>query len=212
MIYISLLHLNPNSRMVQSELANPYQLHRTLMRGFNTTREQASMLHRVDIDNRGVHILVQSAEKPDWQPLRDVGQGNYLLQIADIVKTVDFTLSINTTYRFRLRANPTIAKKRDGKKNSNRVPLVRENNQIEWLHKKGKQHGFKLLQVSVSQSERNHSAIHRDKTTTHSVTITTVQYDGVLQITDADLFNQAWRTGIGPAKAFGCGLLSLARA
>jgi len=37
-----------------------------------------------------------------------------------------------------------------------------------------------------------------------------VQFNGRLQITDAARFITAVQTGIGPAKAFGCGLLSLA--
>ncbi len=45
-----------------------------------------------------------------------------------------------------------------------------------------------------------------------AVTLTTVTYDGILQITDADAFRRALTNGIGHAKAYGCGLLTLAAA
>jgi CRISPR system Cascade subunit CasE len=37
-------------------------------------------------------------------------------------------------------------------------------------------------------------------------------FDGALSVTDAAAFRAALETGIGPAKAFGFGLLSLSRA
>ena len=39
-----------------------------------------------------------------------------------------------------------------------------------------------------------------------------VRFNGLLQVTDPEKLMQAVRNGIGPAKAFGFGLLSLARA
>jgi CRISPR system Cascade subunit CasE len=37
-------------------------------------------------------------------------------------------------------------------------------------------------------------------------------FDGILTVTDAEALIQEMMQGIGPAKAFGCGLLSIARA
>ena len=206
MIYFSQLHLNPFSRMVQRELASPYEMHRTLLKAFGMTRQQAGMLHRVEASNRGVCVLVQSAKKPNWQVLHEVGQGKYLLQIGG-VKSADFTLPLDATYRFRLRASPTVSKRRhnaDGtRRNSNRVPLVREDKQSAWLLKKGQDQGFRILRNQISDPRRDHD--HRKKITTFSVL-----YEGILQVADAEKFNTAWHSGIGPSKAFGCGLLSLA--
>ena len=211
MIYLSQLILNPHSRMVQKEVHDPYQLHRTVMRGFNVPREKASVLHRLDVwPHVGLMVLVQSAVEPNWEPLLSVGQGRYLQAAVDRPKKIDFTLPQGGAYRFRLLANPTIKKRRDGKKHSNRIPLVHEKDQIDWLCKKSTLHGFHLRQFDISDNERLTDWIHRDQSMTHKVTIQTVRYEGVLQVTDADKFNAAWRSGIGPAKAFGCGLLSLA--
>lgn len=208
-MYLSRLLLNPRNRQVQRETADPYNLHRTLMQAFGPNREQAGVLHRLDTNPRtgGILLLVQSQTAPNWQPL---AQKAYLLPADPFsglenpaVKPVNLALQVGQILRFRLVANPTVKKKRDGKKHSNRVPLVREDRQLAWLHKRAADNGFRILQAAVSQAQQQTS---RKK----GITLYTVQYDGRLQITDAETFQTAVRTGIGPAKAFGCGLLSLA--
>lgn len=44
----------------------------------------------------------------------------------------------------------------------------------------------------------------------HQVTLTRVQFDGVLEITDVAQLRSALTNGIGRGKAYGCGLLTLA--
>lgn len=44
------------------------------------------------------------------------------------------------------------------------------------------------------------------------ITLSTMDFEGFLTITDADSFAQALLTGIGPAKGFGCGLMMVRRA
>ncbi|HKV39599.1 MAG TPA: type I-E CRISPR-associated protein Cas6/Cse3/CasE, partial [Blastocatellia bacterium] len=45
-LYFSRLLLNPRSRQVRSELANPYEMHRTLMRAFPKTTNDAQSTAR----------------------------------------------------------------------------------------------------------------------------------------------------------------------
>ena len=42
------------------------------------------------------------------------------------------------------------------------------------------------------------------------ITLATVQYDGMLEVTDIDALRHALINGIGHGKGFGCGLLTLA--
>ena len=213
-IYLSRLILNPRSRQVQAELARPYELHRTLMRGFpdGVKREGANLLHRLEIHPRtgALTLLAQSTLKPDWTYLQN-GK-NYLLDPPQS-KPINLHLPAGRTLRFRLVANPTVKKKRDDKKHSNRVPLVREEKQTEWLkEKKGQQHGFHVLSLRISQMQKHTFWKSKQKDKRPPLSLYTVQFDGLLEITDAEKFAQALQTGIGPAKAFGCGLLSLAPA
>ena len=121
--------------------------------------------------------------------------------------------------RFRLRANPT--KKIDTKsgpdgqrRNGRRVDLRTEPQQIEWLSRRAGGSGFRLVPlgpgsdapaVRVGASERL-----RGRTASRLVTVAGVLFEGLLEVTDPDKLRLAIREGIGPGKAFGCGLLSLA--
>lgn len=212
-MYLSRLLLDPRSRQVQRETADPYNLHRTILQAFGPNREQAGVLHRLDIGPRtgAISLLVQSQTAPDWQPLVEKA---YLLPADPFsglenpaVKPLTLSLQTGQILQFRLTANPTISKVRRDEngahRNSNRVPLVHEDKQLDWLQKRAAANGFRLLQTTISRTQKQTS---RPK----EITLYTVQFNGRLQITDTQQFQTAVRTGIGPAKAFGCGLLSLA--
>ncbi len=69
-MYLSRLILNPLSRQVQQEIANPYQMHRTILHAFpqDLRANGERVLFRVDALPRTgqLHLLVQSQGKPDW--------------------------------------------------------------------------------------------------------------------------------------------------
>ena len=212
-MYLSRLILNPRNRQAQREIADPYNLHRTILHAFGSDRKTAGVLYRLDINPRSgqIMLLVQSQKWPNWDWLTETG---YLLPDPfsgldnPSVKEINLSLREGQTLRFRLVANPTVKKVRrdeNGKRlNSNRVPLVREEEQLAWLLKRANDNGFHF-----DDSHINISQIQRQTSRKKKITIYTVQFDGHLQITDADKFKMIVKQGLGPAKAFGCGLLSL---
>ncbi len=218
-MYLSRLLLNPYSRQVQSETADPYNLHRTLMQAFDSKRKDADVLHRLEVHPRNgqIMLLVQSQLEPDWLYLQD---SVYLLPSDPFdplpnpaVRPLNFKLKDGQILRFRLVANPSF--KKDGKRHA----YYKEKDQRRWLETKGTgcvekkrpSLGFQILEMDVQKDGNQYGRIQRDEIK-HKVTIHTVQYDGRLQITDTATFTTALQKGIGPAKAFGCGLLSLAPA
>ena len=120
--------------------------------------------------------------------------------------------------RFHLRANPiktikdsskgTVEKKGKTFTKTVRVPLLHEEQQQAWLERKLQ--AFGQLETLIVQPE---PVLYFRKTKEgRSGKIQTVMFNGVLTITDVTAFNNEIVQGIGPAKAFGCGLLSVARA
>jgi CRISPR system Cascade subunit CasE len=214
-MYLSRLQLNSNNRQVwRNIIANPYKVHQMVMRGFpgDVKREKADVLHRLDIRDWGVNLLVQSTLEPDWSTVNP----DYLLPADPFdplpnpaVKPLTLPLQIGQVLNFRVCANPTIKKRREDKKNSNRVPLLREEQQIEWLQKRAEAGGFILLRVAVSQAQQQ--KIWKEKGA-KPITLYTVQFDGHLRVDRPDKLQEVMLTGIGPSKAFGYGLLSLAPA
>ena len=74
-----------------------------------------------------------------------------------------------------------------------------------WLEKKAGSNGFNILSVTAEGYQQHHFK-------KRGIKISTLDFNGVLEVTEPELFIQkALYKGIGPAKAFGCGLLSLAR-
>lgn len=224
-MYLSRLTLNPRSAQVRSELARPYEMHRTLSRAFEhgpfevsrAKDESSGVLFRVDENPRdnSISVLVQSKITPDWSRLsdhKDLREQPYLLRPAES-KSVNLHLTTGQLLSFRLRANPTKRlSKSAGDDEGKRVGIYDEEKQIEWLKRKAEAGGFRVVRAQISRDETITGEVHRDEKTTHAVKLLAVQFDGVLQVVEPDKVQQTIESGIGSGKGFGCGLLSLAPA
>jgi CRISPR system Cascade subunit CasE len=206
-MYLTQLRLDPRNAPARRDLADPYDMHRTLVRAFAPDERTAPsrFLWRLEpgASWQRATVLVQSASPGDWSFLKSVS--GYLLDDRNealAVKTFDPAAwaQAGASLRFRLAANPTVT--RQGK----RLGLVGEEAQVEWLHRQGERLGFDLQAALVTGSE-----VLRGRKGSMQVSLLRVQYDGMLQVRDADLLCAAIASGIGHGKAFGCGMLSLAR-
>jgi CRISPR system Cascade subunit CasE len=220
-MYLSQLKLNRQNRQVMSELARPYEMHRTLttccfngaaiIAQRNTSRAEADgahgLLFRLDDDPRTnqLILLAQSNARPNWAGLPDA----YTLEVRG-PKEYDLTdkLVAGQALRFRLRASPT---KRLGNSTpfkqdvGKRVPIKKEDEQQQWLDRKGEQHGFSVMRVQISGRDRQFGHKEGCNMQWHSVC-----FDGVLVVRDPEALRVAVEAGIGTAKGMGFGLLSLA--
>lgn len=191
--------------------------------------DSGSILWRVDHDPRRgiVMLIVQSDSAPDWEPLLKRYPG-YVTPPPDSnlppVSVMERHLSFKVGQRlkFRLRANPTRKIKSDGRKNGQRLGLTTPDEQRAWLERKSSDaahtSGFRLLgfdpipdpaarQERVSLRTAEEQAV---ATVTQNRTHIAVLFEGVLEVTDPEQFQHTLRAGIGSAKAFGFGLLSVA--
>jgi len=111
----------------------------------------------------------------------------------------------------------------DGKRIGKRVELRGEEERIAWLARRGReQDGFELVTAKVipgpAQGDaRSYFATRADPgpkaaSRQRHLSFGTALFEGQLRVSDAQVFRRAWAEGIGPGKAFGCGLLSLAPA
>ena len=216
---LSRLILNPQSRAARNDLASPYEMHRTLVtRGFPDGNSEGNrLLFRIEPPIRGVRqpgvaVIVQSSvDVPSWTHLPE----DYCVRI-DGPKEVGLLLHEGEHLGFRLTANPVVKRKRldalrtNGHPKHQRFGLLREEEQQTWLIRKGKESGFDLLYVNAAPF-RLGLGYHGNPTdkNKNSISHFGVRYDGLLVIRDVERLLEALRSGIGPAKAFGFGLLSL---
>lgn len=203
MLYLSKLVPNIELPSVMADVVDPSGAHKRVMRAFpdlgtDAARRDMGVLFRIERSKSRVVLLVQSTTEPDWKEL-----GNIFLeppqhkQIDSIIGAVE----TGRTLVFRLRANPT-KQIPTGQKNPKRVGLFGEDNQLEWLKRKAANGGFKVWPIRVA-----HEGSVKTK---DGKSFESVLFDGVLKVTDAEKFIKTVEEGVGPGKAYGFGLLSLA--
>lgn len=225
-LFLSRLQLDPTHQKVQQALANCHALHQHIMGALPTAttpqaREEFGVLYRIDFDAkiRTPTLLVQSAARPDWT---SIGNAGLLATSAPEIKEIATSyamLAPSTRLRFRLRANPTRRINRShagidplaGK----RVELRDEQGQRDWLTRKAGQSGFDVIGVQIQPGDALGGKQRGRRGTggdARALIFATVTFDGVLEVTDAEVFRAALRQGIGSGKAYGFGLLSVAPA
>lgn len=218
-MFLTKLTLNPRSSAVRRDLDDVNDMHRTLMSAYPVLasgvnfREAHGVLWRLDSLHGGLVQYVQSMTEPDWSKLA----GDYLMRPAE-VRTLGPALDSvepGRRYVFRLVGNPTRCVHNDSDPNVRRHIPVAPEHHLDWLVSKGSRHGFVLPTARGAQPDVACTALPRlngKRGKPVKVTITPVRFDGHLIVTDPDAFKAALVAGIGRAKPYGCGLLTLARA
>jgi CRISPR system Cascade subunit CasE len=209
-MFLSKLVPDLHARDVRRDLTNLYDLHRTLLRAFPDARDggPGRVLFRVELPQGAApFILVQSEKEPHWSR---VPAGYFAERHTKPLAPLPFLPGQRLL--FRLRANPT---KRAGKEATDprwvgkRVGLGREEEQENWLVRKGEKGGFYVARPAMRVIPEGKITARKAKQTLHFLS---VRFEGVLEVTNPERFVQTLREGVGPAKGLGFGLLSLARA
>ncbi|PKO05837.1 MAG: type I-E CRISPR-associated protein Cas6/Cse3/CasE [Chloroflexi bacterium HGW-Chloroflexi-3] len=215
-MYLSKLTIDPTTKISQDHFDNPYEMHRTIMSGFDqfTNREKANALYRLEFPNKNSYskypvLLVQSSIEPNWEKVKNIK--GLLLYIPEQTNpsTKQFTPSFkeNQILRFRLVANPT-------RRISNFrriVPIRDENELIEWLNQKAQSGGFEIFLNSLAIERKDIYQFEKRKNDHSSlITLHQVEFNGYLLIKEFHFFLRSVEKGIGRGKSFGMGLLSLA--
>lgn len=186
---------------------NPYEIHRTLWKLFPQDADaERDYLFRVERQGQQqAEILLQSQRKPEcgfpdarllatreYFPVLQAGQRLRFLLIANPIKTIRDESG-------RLNAKGEVKKCR--------VPLIREEEWQRWLERK--LNGRASLETLVA--EKRLPMNFRKVKEKRFGKVQPVSFQGILKIEDVEGFTELLAQGIGPAKGFGCGLLSLAR-
>ncbi|WP_428939780.1 type I-E CRISPR-associated protein Cas6/Cse3/CasE [Fontivita pretiosa] len=175
-----------------------------------------------------VVIIVLSAIRPDWDYA--FHNARHLLAAPPSgPRPLKLDIRPGARFEFRLLANPTrrppLTKEQWKKKKLAGEHVKRPRQQLtwspgedpkkvlgQWLQARAKRAGFKLVDDKLRISRVGYVYIRKGSPDDKSQRLRSVLYEGLLEVTDRDRFWRALQSGIGPAKAFGFGLLSIAPA
>lgn len=178
----------------------------------------AGFLFRVDPRAGGrCAISVLSALEPKWDyAFRNAG---HFLAGPPQTRPFSPTISTGARFAFRLQANAVFRARRQSVYRAG-IPISEkwvgkrvgvpgdEKSARAWLERRAAASGFALVRILLARPGyiRINGATGSEK----GQNLRSMRYEGVLAVTDADLFRRTLVAGIGPAKAFGFGLLSIA--
>ncbi len=166
-------------------------------------------------------FLVLSARRPEDR--------HGLFEI-DEPKAFAPALASGNGLRFSLRANPTVRKSRepgqrhaprhdvvmdaihplsDGSRAERRMSATREKG-FDWLARQGCKAGFEIRENELlCEGYRQHRIVRGAGE--RSLSFSSLDFEGVLEVRQPDLLTSAIARGFGPSKAFGCGLMLIRR-
>lgn len=201
-MYLSKISLNLSAPSVRQSLRDCGDMHRNIQKLFSTSREDACVLYRVYSDKTGNFVYVQSEQVP-VETEETCHNGMRIIASRD-VSALESSFVVGRQFGFNLLTMPC-KKVSDGvSKNSKRRILRMPDERMQWLTKKGRDKGFVVLAVEETEGDVLYSRKKSNEMYLH-----TIRFTGLLQISDAEKFGQAWRQGIGPEKAYGLGMLLL---
>ncbi|WP_029067695.1 type I-E CRISPR-associated protein Cas6/Cse3/CasE [Jonesia quinghaiensis] len=225
-MFISRMSLNPSRRETRRLLGNPQIMHATVMASFPPAAHDVAgdqrILWRVDTSPTRHDLLIVSPTPPDLTGMVETAGW----PTAETWQTREYNQRLNTLktgqqWAFRLMANPTHTIASGNGKRGKRVAHVTPTHQLAWLEHKAEAHGFTLHPLTSATQPGETNPLEASALITKvtdwrfarqrkTVTLKAVQFDGALEITDPDTFKQTLTNGIGSAKAYGCGLITIA--
>lgn len=219
-MFLTRFEINPQRRAARALLSSPQRLHAAVLAAFTSTEadkpSEGRVLWRLDARAHDGLLYLVSPRKPDLTHLvesvgRPATQG---WDTRDYGPVLD-RLVPGQRWAFRLSANPV----RSGRKKSEstqtqRFGHVTVEQQTGWFLRQAEQHGFSVPTAAgdapdvAVRGRRTVQFQRQDRT----VTLSTAVFEGRLEVRNPDALRAALVGGIGPAKGYGCGLLTLARA
>jgi CRISPR system Cascade subunit CasE len=207
-MYLSRIRLNESRRDTMRALSSPHILHGAIEQAFCGERQRN--LWRVDHLNGNCYLLILSTQQPDLTHIaKQFGcpSDDPLWETKDYSKLLD-RLETGQNWHFRLCANPVRSSFAIGKRGEVHAHVTTKQ-QKQWLQTRACKNGFDVYEDSFDVIETNWKIFFKNPGT--KVTIRTAVFEGILMITDVEKLKHALVCGIGRAKAYGCGLLTLAQ-
>ena len=204
-MYLSRIDMSLSSPAVRAALRDTQRMHRLAAGFFGVSRADAQLLYRCRTQGTAVSLYLYSALPVDRARIPGGMTLGGEREMSDWLSAMRSGQSL----QFDLLTMP-FRKVPDGAGgNSRRRVLRTREERMSWLERKAAQHGFRLLRVEEMQEEKLSAAHQKERG--GSLYLDVYRYTGVLEIVDEEAFRSAVRSGVGPGRAYGLGMLLLKR-
>lgn len=219
-MYLSRVLLDDRKRETMRAIASPQVIHGAVESSIcwenvepNGSRKR--LLWRVDYVADKCYLLLLSEERPNLTSL--VRRFGYP-EVELVGETREYTpfverLRNGQRWRFRLRANPvrSSVSETDDSGRGKVFAHVTTEQQMQWLMARAETSGIALKREEFSVVHSDWKKFSKGSTGRRQVVLRTATFEGLLSIADADRFRLSLTGGIGRAKAYGCGLMTIMR-
>lgn len=162
-------------------------------------------LWRIDRIRDHLYLLIVSEDKPDLGAMEKYGvPGSAETKCYD--KFLD-SISEGELYRFRVTLNPVRAVSQGEGKRGRVMPEITAEQQLAFLESRAERLGFKLMPEEYQIVERSWEPFR--KKGQRMMRLSKATYEGILKVTDEELFYNTLTKGIGKKKAYGFGLMTV---
>ena len=204
-MYLSRVKLDLKRSETKRAVSSPQVLH-GIIEGCYTEKNRT--LWRLDALKGDLYLLLVSELLPNFENL-----SSQLCEEGETWQTKNYKAYLDKIkkgqeFRFRFRGNPVHSIMTEKGMRGKVVPHVGESHKKEWLIKKSTQNGFSVTEDSFSIVETGVQQFYK-KEKSKPIRLSHTVFEGVLSVTDEELFVEALSRGIGRGKAYGCGLLTV---
>lgn len=219
-MFLSQVQLNPRRREAGKLLSSPHSLHAAVLASFPdpSARVTGRILWRLDAGEYRTLLRVVSPERPDFThiieqagwPTRDDTWS--VRPYNDLLARIDD----GQRFGFRLTANPVRSTRLPSGQRGKVYGHVTVAQQEQWLFDRQERLGFRIEDACSGDEELGKALRVTDRRTLKfsrretGVTLRVATFEGILSVVERDAFVHALSHGIGRAKGYGCGLLTLA--
>ena len=208
-MYLSRIELCTQKIDTRRALSSPQIFHAAIESCFNSfTGEKDRKLWRLDRLNGKLYLLILSPAPPNFTSFAAqfcapgiTGETRAYQSLLDRIKP-------GQRLRFRLRANPVRSVQTERGARGKIFPHVTISQKQSWLMKKAESKGFRVEEGGFEIVETRTVRFYRQGKR-NPVELSVAVFEGELTVTDPVQFTQALTQGIGRAKAYGCGLITV---
>jgi CRISPR system Cascade subunit CasE len=214
-------------------LRNPQTLHAAVLGGLGHQPVEERVLWRLEAEtSHRMTVLVLTTSTPSWEHLIEQAGWTSSDEPQALVRSYQPLLDRverGREFAFRLRANPVSSSRKPDKPTAAqekhlaqtrprgvRVPHRTAAHQLNWLSEHVNRWGFELAVTHAGDPDVLVAARDRlvftktDGVNKQRVVLSTATFAGRIRVCDPAVARGSLLSGVGPARAYGCGLITLA--